>query len=92
MFQIKQASTSDYWTIKSVKTGMYLASDNEGNTFMKEEVMTHSGRVEDRQTWFRFMPHKERFVETDTLFSFTYTDGISFTATCTYQTSEVEAC
>lgn len=90
MFQTSKYPVSDggqFWTIKSLGTGMFLASDNEGNVSLID-------RPTDLYTWLKFVhPMKtemESFVEEDTVFSFHY-DSIHFTASYC-QTSEVEAC
>lgn len=73
-----------YCTIKSLSTGMYLASDKEGKAFMKrlEDPM-------DRQTWFYFMPAKQ---EANMTFSCNYDLSVEFMAKFYRQSSEVEAC
>ncbi|KAL9980290.1 hypothetical protein ACROYT_G008853, partial [Oculina patagonica] len=98
MFQIKRVMTHDdkhdhlyengyYWTIMSLSTGMFLASDKEGKAFMKKVGEKYP---EDRQTWFHFMPS---FAEAATTFSSNYEFcSIEFKTNFYRQTSEVEAC
>jgi len=90
MFQTSKYPVSDggqFWTIKSLGTGKFLASDDEGNVSL-------IGRPSDLYTWLKFVhplkTERESFVEEDTVFSFHY-DSIHFTASYR-QTSEVEAC
>lgn len=73
-----------YFNIKSVSTGLYLASDKEGNAFLK--------RLEDpldRQTWFYLMPAKQ---EANMTFTCNYDLSVEFTAKFCRQSSEVGAC
>jgi len=94
MFEIKVASDGGrYYTIMSLSTGMFLASDNEGNASLKR----FKEPPEDLQTWFHFLPHVIGLmfcnnVETHTLGvgNFNY-DSIQF-ATSYCQASKVEAC
>ena len=79
MFQTSKYPVSDgghFWTIKSLGTGKFLASDKEGNASLTD-------RPTDLHSWFRFLHRQKReresFVEEDTVFSFTY-DSIHFTA------------
>ena len=87
MFQTSKYPVSDggqFWTIKSLGTGKFLASNNEGNVSLID-------RPTDLYAWLKFVHplkrDKESFVEEDTVFSFNY-DSIHFTASY----SEVEAC
>ena len=89
MFQTSKYPVSDggqFWTIKSLGTGMFLASDNEGNVSLID-------RPTDLYTWLKFVhplkTERESFVEEDTVFSFQY-DSIHFRYSYC-QASEVEA-
>ena len=54
MFEIEIVSDGGhYCTIVSLSTGMFLASDNEGNVSLKR----FKEQPEDLQTWFQLMPH-----------------------------------
>ena len=94
MFEIKIVSDGGhYCTIMSLSTGMFLASDNEGNASLKR----FKEQPEDLQTWFHLLPHMTGLmlcnkVETHTLGAgnFNY-DSVQF-ATSYCQTTEVEAC
>ena len=94
MFEIKIASDGGHFcTIMSLSTGMFLASDNEGNASLKR----FKEQPKNVQTWFHFLPHLIdlklcRKVETHTLGvgNLNY-DSIQFTASYS-QPSEVEAC
>ena len=77
MFKIKSVSAK-YMTIKSIKTGMYLASNEDGKAFMKEVKTT-----QDRQTWFHL------HLIPDLSCNFDYTSN---NYTVTYQSPQVEAC
>ena len=90
MFQTSKHPVSDggqYWTIKSLGTGKFLASDKEGNAYLNDSPT-------DLYSWLRFVHplkrERESFVEEETVFSFNY-DSIHFTASYS-QPSEVEAC
>jgi len=90
MFQTSKYPVSDggqFWTIKSLGTGKFLASDNDGNVSLID-------RPTDLYTWLKFVHHleteRESFVEEDTVFSFHY-DSIHFTDSYC-QASEVETC
>ena len=94
MFQIKIASDGGhYCTIMSLSTGMFLASDDEGNASLKR----FKNQPEDIQTWFHLTPHLKDLkhcekLETDTLGVCSFNnDSKHFTASYC-QASEVEAC
>ena len=93
MFEIKIASDGGHFcTIMSLSTGMFLASDKEGNVSLKRFDEQHK----NVQTWFHFLPHLAdlkicRKVETHTLGVGNNNDSIQFTALYC-QASEVEAC
>ena len=94
MFQIKIVSDGGhYCTIMSLSTGMFLASDDEGNASLKR----FKKQPEDIQTWFHLMPHVKDLkhcekLEADTLgaCSVSYDSIHLMTSYC--QASEVEAC
>lgn len=51
MFQTSKFPVSDggqFWTIKSLGTGKFLASDKEGNASLKDSPI-------DLYLWFRFL-------------------------------------
>ncbi|PFX26312.1 uncharacterized protein LOC111329178 isoform X2 [Stylophora pistillata] len=94
LFEVKHVNNqSDYMSIKSKKTGNFLASDEDGRAFM-EEVEPSSmkdDRPTDRQTWFLL-----HFMETvkmereSTLHSCNFdSTNIDCSVTCQAQ---VEAC
>ena len=87
MFEIKSVSAK-YMNIKSIKTGMYLASNEDGKAFMKKVKTT-----QDRQTWFYLIDksESERVSNTGTLYSCNF-DCASISFSVTYPTAEVEAC
>ena len=87
MFEIKSVSAK-YMNIKSIKTGMYLASNEDGKAFMKEVKTT-----QDRQTWFYLIDksESERVSNTGILYSCNF-DCTSISFSVTYPTAEVEAC
>ena len=94
MFEIKIASDGGHFcTIMSLNTGMFLASDSEGNASLRR----FKEQPENVQTWFHFLPHLIdlklcRKVETHILdvANLNY-DSIQFTASYC-QPSAVEAC
>ena len=56
MFEIKIASDGRHFsTIKSLSTGMFLASDREGNVSLKR----FNEQPKNVQNWFHFLPHLE---------------------------------
>ena len=94
LFEVKHVNNqSDYMSIKSKKTGNFLASDEDGKAFM-EEVKPSSMKDDqptNRQTWFLL-----HFVETvkiereSTLYSCNFDNtSIDFSIACQAQ---VEAC
>lgn len=93
MFEIKIASDGGHFsTIMSLSTGMFLASDSEGNASLKR----FNEQPRNVHTWFHFLPHLAdlklcRKVETHTLGVSNNCDSIQFTASYC-QASEVEAC
>lgn len=55
MFEVQHVNNqSDYMSIKSKKTGKFLASDEDGKAFMKEvnPSSMKDDQPTDRQTWF----------------------------------------
>ena len=94
MFVIKIASDGGHFcTIMSLSTGMFLASDSEGNASLKR----FKEQPKNVQTWFHFLPHLIdlklcRKVETHILGvgNLNY-DSVQFTVSYC-QPSEVEAC
>ena len=94
MFEVKYVNdSSNYMSIKSIKTGKYLASDEDGKAFM-EEVNPSSlvdGQPTDRQTWF-YLHHMETVKrERESTLHSCYCDGASLDYSVLYQT-QVEAC
>ena len=92
MFEIKIVSDGGhYCTIKSMSTGMFLASDKKGNASLKR----FKEQPEDLHTWFHLLPHMMMYckkVESHTLGLGNFNhDSIQF-ATSYCQASEVEAC
>lgn len=94
LFEVQHVNNqSDYVSIKSKKTGNFLASDEDGKAFMEE--VKHSSRKDDqpndRRTWFLI-----HFVETvkiereSTLHSCNF-DSTSIDCSVTCQ-AQVEAC
>ena len=80
-------------SIKSIKTGRYLASDEDGKAFM-EEVNPSSlvdGQPIDRQTWFYLHRMETVKRERESTLHSCYCDGASFDYSVLYQT-QVEAC
>ncbi|XP_022802362.1 uncharacterized protein LOC111339900 isoform X1 [Stylophora pistillata] len=94
MFEVQHVNNqSDYMSIKSKKTGKFLASDEDGKAFMKEvnPSSMKDDQPTDRQTWFLL-----HFVETvkiereRTVYSCNF-DSTSIDCSVTRRT-QVEAC
>ena len=82
MFKVSRVNArSKYSTIKSLSTGMFLASDKCGNASMREIKPQRRGdqEIKDREAWFELIDDD---IEVDAMMTIVSED-ISFTAkTC----------
>ena len=74
-------AASRFRTIKSVRSEMFLVSDENGKASMREIRNLKGGQPEDRQAWFDLIDYND--MVTDDMFTFISDDMLTFTAkTC----------
>ena len=69
---------SRFRTIKSVRSEMFLVSDENGKAFMREIKDLKGGQPEDRQAWFDLIDYDD--MVPDSMFTFISEDMLTFTA------------
>lgn len=94
MFEVQHVNNqSDYMSIKSKKTGKFLASDEDGKAFMKEvnPSSMKDDQPTDRQTWFLLHFVEALKIERErTVYGCNFdSTSIDYSVTCQAQ---VEAC